>query len=289
MHICRELFKFFQERTQNGEKEITLNLHSSYKNTQNFLLDDMIVSAIRAEKVIAPFSFCAPASFFDLKNSYIKVTLLNINSLKISYEFFGIKKNLFFDYSNCVNLILNNYFKFNLTDEFIKYFYKYLENSKCEGSLFSQYYVKSDKFIYEKLNKLKHLGLTSNEKHPELGEVLSNLIGLGVGLTPSGDDFILGFIFVLKLYNFQNINYVVSELEEKVDKTNDISKAMLINGFKFRFNSNLINLSHILGCFSSGQEHVCINKISLLQNYGHSSWQDCLFGVYCALIFFSNN
>lgn len=87
------------------------------------------------------------------------------------------------------------------------------------------------------------------QKHEfeEAGALLSHLIGLGPGLTPSGDDFILGIftsIYFLGLNKKGKTKLVETAIKDAVDRTNLISYNMLRQGALGGFISwveNMIN------------------------------------------------
>ena len=114
---------------------------------------------------------------------------------------------------------------------------------------------------------------------PSLSEItkeLAHLIGLGIGLTPSGDDFLTGILAGLILCD-QDQSPFALKLKEEVHKhlqdTNDISRAFLSCALKGQFSQALKML----------QEHPDIDAASLQENFlkiGHSSGIDTLCGIY---------
>ena len=112
----------------------------------------------------------------------------------------------------------------------------------------------------------------------KMADTLCRLIGLGIGLTPSGDDFLCGFLAGLRLSLSESDSFR-QILEKKIcshlDRTNEISAAFLHCA--------------VLGQFSS-PIHLLINPdITVEQIYrafsdiGHSSGVDTLCGISTAL------
>lgn len=121
----------------------------------------------------------------------------------------------------------------------------------------------------------------------KMADTLCRLIGLGIGLTPSGDDFLCGFLAGLRMSSAVSSHVPAAEsdsfrqiLEEKIcshlDRTNEISAAFLHCA--------------VLGQFSA-PVHLLLNpEITAEQIYqafsgiGHSSGIDTLCGIYASFL-----
>lgn len=119
----------------------------------------------------------------------------------------------------------------------------------------------------------------------KMADTLCRLIGLGIGLTPSGDDFLCGFLAGLRMSSSVSSHIPTTEsdrfrqiLEKTIcshlDRTNEISAAFL--------------QCAALGQFSA-PVHLLLNpKITAEQIYqafsgiGHSSGIDTLCGIYAS-------
>ena len=113
----------------------------------------------------------------------------------------------------------------------------------------------------------------------KMADTLCRLIGLGIGLTPSGDDFLCGFLAGLRLSLSESDSFR-QILEKKIcsnlDRTNEISAAFLHCA--------------VLGQFSA-PVHLLLNpEITAEQIYqafsgiGHSSGIDTLCGIYASFL-----
>ena len=113
----------------------------------------------------------------------------------------------------------------------------------------------------------------------KMADTLCRLIGLGIGLTPSGDDFLCGFLAGLRLSLSESDSFR-QILEEKIcshlDRTNEISAAFLHCA--------------VLGQVSA-PVHLLLNpEITAEQIYqafsgiGHSSGIDTLCGIYASFL-----
>lgn len=117
-------------------------------------------------------------------------------------------------------------------------------------------------------------------------DIFDYFIGRGKGLTPSGDDLILGMVSMLKVVNKDNISKdLLSYLEEHGDKrTTDISLEYLKYGCSGSVGKNikktcegLINLDCNIDKY--------LDKLS---KKGHSSGIDTILGIYLAMIIINN-
>lgn len=111
-----------------------------------------------------------------------------------------------------------------------------------------------------------------------LGEAageMSSMIGLGPGLTPSGDDFLVGFMAALGMNGEQEfLSLLCGEIERNLMKTNDISAAYLSHACQGEFSEPF----HCL--FSTEETVAAVNQVA---SVGHSSGTDALAGIYFGL------
>lgn len=113
--------------------------------------------------------------------------------------------------------------------------------------------------------------------YEEDNTALKYFIGRGMGLTPSGDDFLVGMMSVFSLYdvfkeNIVNIRNFI--LENKGIYTNDISEQFLILATQNKFSTNIILLLNSLEAKNSDSE--AINNVL---SYGGTSGVDIILGI----------
>lgn len=104
---------------------------------------------------------------------------------------------------------------------------------------------------------------------------LVRLTGLGIGLTPSGDDFLCGALAGLILMDNWETAFAVSlrrAVHAHLQDTNDISRAFLVCALNRQFSLPVVSLGK-----SSDEILTAFSKI------GHSSGIDTLCGIYYAL------
>lgn len=134
-------------------------------------------------------------------------------------------------------------------------------------------------FLAVAAGRLRDAGRLLEEKRwPEAAETLRALIGLGLGLTPGGDDFLCGVLAGLILCGQSSHSFAAAlraQLREHLCDTNDVSAAFLSCALHGQFSQAVNSLTglpkaaEILSSFSS---------------IGHSSGTDTLCGVYFVLL-----
>lgn len=111
-------------------------------------------------------------------------------------------------------------------------------------------------------------------RYPQAAEKLSELIGLGVGLTPSGDDFLCGVLAGLYIQGkeFSEFAYRLRDnIRKNLHRTNDISAAFLSCAMDGHF-------SHAVNELWNNPSTEQISK--MFHEIGHSSGMDTLCGIY---------
>ncbi len=125
--------------------------------------------------------------------------------------------------------------------------------------------------------------LTKSLEERNLPKVLRNvkrLIGFGEGLTPSGDDFLVGFIASLHFLNDLRLGYLVRRIKEVIElekkRTTFLSEKFLEYACQGRFPETILNLIETI--FSGNREGVEEAARRCL-NFGATSGRDTLLGV----------
>lgn len=109
---------------------------------------------------------------------------------------------------------------------------------------------------------------------------LNQFIGLGEGLTPSGDDFLVGLLWALwvgeadRLPGFETFLYAV---RSTLHKTNDISVQMQRFAIRKRFTEPLISLARV------SDPTDCAEAFKRIAAFGHTSGFDTLCGLLVGL------
>lgn len=109
-------------------------------------------------------------------------------------------------------------------------------------------------------------------------------IGYGLGLTPSGDDFLVGILFANTIYPILGQKFL-GELEKIVKEekyTTDISTHYFISAFEGCYNDALIDMYQALITVDKKLVRESIDKV--LQ-FGHTSGRDMMAGILGGLIY----
>lgn len=109
-------------------------------------------------------------------------------------------------------------------------------------------------------------------------------IGYGLGLTPSGDDFLVGILFANTIYTILSKEFLqeLKELVREEKYTTDISTHYYISAFESCYNDALIEMYEALITFNEELVRISIDKI--LQ-FGHTSGCDMIAGILMGLIY----
>lgn len=133
--------------------------------------------------------------------------------------------------------------------------------------------------------------LSLNADTVTLNMQIAQLIGFGRGLTPDGDDYLLGYI--ASLWRWRNTPRVATHyvrlcrgVAEQLERTNDISRQYLSRGVQGHFSEPICELIQAL---ATAKSHSAISTAaSRVMQFGASSGVDCLAGFLHGLRTLSN-
>ncbi len=115
---------------------------------------------------------------------------------------------------------------------------------------------------------------------PAFSRITDSIIGLGPGLTPSGDDILCGFISVFHFLKYERLfDFFLKKVKIKYNKTNFISAQYL----KWAVDGEICeNVANAIYCTAAGCEDAkyWINHVS---GIGATSGKDTLFGILTAM------
>ena len=292
----KHFIEFFNE---NRNLERVGKIHSIYSRTINFLDNKDNMYTIGSKNIDnSPFTLRIDnrnISFEDLDleegNRLFKMdnSLIIEDKVKIDLGSNGILWNPNVEKRRDLNknLIMKNIGYFN---DFIlekgsnggcRYFYleNYLKVKACNLGLIEKELSRRIEVFLDALN------------YGNIDEVkINSLIGFGIGLTPSGDDFLTGFLSVLNIISTDYSNKIKRKLINLIDidkiSTTDVSKQML--SITLRGESREYILSFI-NAFLDGDKEQFLLFLERLLNIGSSSGTDLAVGVVTAFILLINN
>lgn len=118
-------------------------------------------------------------------------------------------------------------------------------------------------------------------------EAVSILVGLGAGLTPAGDDFLIGFMtgLICRSGSDRNRELYIARLGETIQsnlkRTNDISRTYLKHAGLGQVSRNLAELAEAI-CGGWNDDRLYVRMKSAM-NTGHSSGMDTVTGLLVGL------
>lgn len=253
-------------------------VHSKFNKGLNVQFDDILI-----------YIGCSGTSLSSFGLNIEKEKLKNIlNSVQIDNMVVNKDETLiFYSVDRIINICYKNLIVIDLKLPKIKcslheiahsQLYKYLDNLELA------------KFIGipldERTNRYIQLLRNSDKSDWNMNvEIIRFFIGRGKGLTPSGDDILLGFTLALMTFGSFHSWQQALMLEVTGDRTTIISVAYLhalLQGYASEF---LIPLIKLLDHVEPGGIEKTIMKT---QSFGHTSGNDTLFGFFLGLKFLTN-
>ncbi len=249
-------------------KEILKNkrtgtVHSVYRNTINIIVNGKLLALQTANSPIYPISL-----------------ITNLDSDSMNQLSLKTGDLIHFRRANAVvmNLAPTQPISHTTRHELYKKFTRIISQSQTDGfELIFQLSPKVDKdFILSAAEAKIHEVHRFCDKNnvPKAAEKLCELIGLGTGLTPSGDDFLCGVLAGLHIQGkeFSEFAYYIRQhLRANLHRTNEISAAFL-------------------HCAMEGHFSLAVNELwknpdaetisQMFHAIGHSSGMDTLCGIY---------
>lgn len=128
--------------------------------------------------------------------------------------------------------------------------------------------------------KLKTSIISRDEEY--INGILKSIIGRGKGLTPSGDDLLIGLLWINEISEIISKEFLnsLNRLIVQGGLTTDVSINYYKSAFKGDYSSSLIDLCYSIIDFN--EEEIRINLENIIQ-YGHTSGVDLLSGIALGL------
>nr|WP_306552370.1 DUF2877 domain-containing protein [Providencia alcalifaciens] len=143
------------------------------------------------------------------------------------------------------------------------------------------FYLESSK----KLNELRFslINALMNKQSSEVANIVSQFIGLGIGLTPSGDDYLVGLMTFLLLKNHPANSFYISFYQGILHSKGNTTPISAITLEKALDQGYRENMHQLIQCLVDGRNENIYPKILEILNIGSSSGCDMLFGIRDAL------
>jgi len=256
------------------ENEKTGHIHSIYRKTINISFGNQLVSLQLKGSCMSPLSVIIDADEFDFLSGHLQT---GEKAEKTAQGILVSNIDFYQEKTEIVDLKLNHVKigrdlpLYNAIIELLKekkeldlFFYKRKAVCKTTIALYAE------PVIHIFAEHFKH------GKYQEAAHEMIRIIGLGKGLTPSGDDFLCGVLAGLTCFSKMSeademLYYLRKYITDSVKETNDISGAFLKCAVDGYFSESIIKLP----------EQTDKNKIAdLFSEIGHSSGADTLCGIY---------
>lgn len=263
-------------------------VHSAYERTINLMIDGQLIALQVKGSPVSPISVILPLDSTEIRNLDAREgqeIILEGSNIVIG------KTAITFDASTAVYDGYLNKYNFNAD---MKHLIKSIIEKAHRGGfsfLTNPSKVPEDLVLSYVKQKLKLvITLIHDDKTEAAAEAISSLIGVGTGLTPSGDDFITGILSAFSAFPETFDEDIVEQVRNSVSlhlqNTNEISMAFIKCALDNQFSVPVISLYQWL-CSENGLPETRKSQSDeILQSFlaiGHSSGIDTLTGIWWAL------
>lgn len=158
-------------------------------------------------------------------------------------------------------------------EEFVLWFLSNDEDTTHDSDIFNYLNQLTESLFQDDLDTTKN--------------TLRHILGRGKGLTPSGDDHIVGLLTLQAAFEPFSItfNQAVTELVYKESITTDVAREYLLYAAHDNFSSSVINLMKRL----AQDDQPFQPELTQLLEMGHSSGVDSVFGILLGLLAMRRN
>lgn len=263
-------------------------VHSAYERTINLMIDGQLIALQVKDSPVSPISVILPLGSTEIRNLdahegqeiilegsniVIGKSAITFDASTAVYDGYLIKYNFNADMKHLIKSIIEKAHRGG---------FSFLTNpSKVPEDLVLSY-------VKQKLKAV--ITLIHDDKTEDAAEAISSLIGVGTGLTPSGDDFITGILSAFSAFPDTFDEDIVEQIRNSVSlhlqNTNEISMAFIKCALDNQFSVPVISLYQWLCSENGSLESRKSQSDEILQSFlaiGHSSGIDTLTGIWWAL------
>jgi hypothetical protein len=266
------------------KENISGEVHSIYQHTINIITGYGICSLQDELMLLSPLSINIGVTHQEFSEFNICVkdkVSFSLFGLMIGEYFFNLKIAKIF---NCNILQMQKTLTFLQNQRLVKDILTVIDLSEFGKIirilyLYETFELKAiGNYAFEIIKLLKE----SNRK--EIWESsIQSLMGYGLGLTPSGDDFICGLL-AAQFYIFSDKeeylnNIIIKTIQIHHSETTLISSAFLEQATRGHFSEAVID---VLKTYADDRQN--IQALNLIENIGHTSGTDFLSGLVVGLV-----
>lgn len=271
-----DLALYILKNKQNGE------IHSIYRKTINIRMDGELLALQAFQSPVSPISLITELAEDSMKDLNLQertaVTTIDssviIGPHRFSFQDTQIIQTVLKEKlsPSCIQLLKEN-LKTVIFSSHTRGFDTIFQSSQnADTALPSLILESARKYMSQAYYSILDKDYTSSSSS------LCHLIGLGTGLTPSGDDFLCGLLAGLILIGKANSSFALllkKEIRKNLSNTNDISRAFLLCALHDRFSCPVLALTNMPDATSIHRS---------FEQIGHSSGIDTLCGILFALM-----
>ncbi len=256
-------------------------VHSKFKNGINIQFEDILIYISHTESALSAYGI-------NIEKNKLQDIIENLDIKDIVI----FKEGKFTFYSTYKNITLNLE-EIELVDlriPGIQVNQAEIENTILYGILKDYDFKNNIGLNLDNIsNYYVNLLVNSDKKNTKLNEEIIHFFsGRGKGLTPSGDDILIGFTTAILAFNEDQIyetwiKDIYLLISEKI--TTEISVSYIRALTKGYLSYSFIELIYSMNFKEEKYVYEVINKI---KNFGHTSGIDTLFGFFLGLKFLSN-
>jgi len=281
---------------------IDLYVHSIYERTINLMLDGQLIALQIADSPVSPISIILPLDETGLDRLKIKSNspvsidgtnlLIGKNSISLDHAY-DVYDDTLYEH-NCSSSLKDVVWQLIVASD--RDGFSTLVKSQNAPDDIALSYAKKKLTYAESICCAMTSGNSADEptKSNQLNKLcdsLSGLIGVGTGLTPSGDDFMTGVLSTFKAFpqcfNSRLISSLSNSICSRRNNTNEISSAFIDCALRGQFSKAIIDLYDSLCLYnvqSPGIEQDKIdNFLDSFLDIGHTSGIDTLTGIYWSM------
>ncbi len=241
-------------------------LHSTFEKVKNFVSSDRLISVVSSQVGAGPNLII---SDYFLTRSFKQITVKD-NKLffgEFEYDFDnGIK------YSSNLHIQKIDYDFFRYVSEIPQRYSDLLDFDSLFFLLKEKYFPKT---VFQKNFFQYAYDNTRDLSIENISNVVAKMKGLGIGLTPSGDDFNAGIIYalhIIKIFIKKDLSDIIETCYQNSLGKNKISNTFLYYSYKNMYFSDFKNFLNNLG------KYECEYYLQKLLSHGHTSGSDLLAG-----------
>lgn len=262
-------------------------IHSMYRNTVNLMLDQQIIALQTASTPLSPISVILPVCTGEMQSLFFDPSgICCCDNRSITVRQGGgtaVQLTLTPDSEICSSRLDLTQMINNSVQSYINTAEQILQASDRSG--FGQMILSDCDEItdpvwaaaYQYLSDSRMLFL--QKQWTDAAKSLCRLIGLGGGLTPSGDDFLCGLVAaVQKTLSMRHpfTRELTRQLWKNLSRTHDISRAFLSCALKEEYSTAVLDFFKM---GDTGQPDIVAALDSAFRAIGHSSGMDSLCGI----------